>query len=281
MRTTLGLALFFFATPLWAQSGPFAPQVNSSAISPGYVISPGADAAIPWNSPSIAEWASAVVGTPTYGTNSSASFHNLAFAVGPTHALPAISKTTGLPNLGNPINDIVSLGQDGSITVTFASPIVDGPGNDFAVFSNGFLDGWPNAFSKFATVSVSSDGVNYFPFPNNFDESSLISSELFDASELNNIAGKYVVGFGTPFDLNELAGVTSLLNVDDVQYVRVTDAWNAVDSNGNPILDDPESTVGFNFAGIAVLNDVASVPEPSAWIMAAVSFLPLLWFRWN
>jgi PEP-CTERM motif len=262
MRFVIGIALLLTASPLFAQSGPYTPQVNSSSTAPGYTIASGSDAAIPWNDPAIVEWASSVANY-TPGTDVNTSFENLNYAVGPTQALPSVSKKTGLPNLGSPINDVVSLGQDGTITVGFTSPIANGPGNDFAVFSNGFLDGYPYAYSKFATVSVSSDGVNFFSFPTDFDQSSLVDNELFDASELYNIAGKYVAGFGTPFDLNQLAGVSPLLDVDDVRYVRITDAWDATDSSDNPILDDPESIYGFNFAGVAVLNDIASVPEPS------------------
>jgi hypothetical protein len=265
MRFILGIAILVTASPLFAQSGPYTPQVNSSSSAPGYTIASGTDAAIPWNDPAIVEWASSVTNYSPNPTSVNSSFENLSYAVGPTQALPSINKKTGLPNLGNPINDVVSLGQDGTITVSFASPIVNGPGNDFAVYSNGFLGGYPYAYSKFATVSVSSDGLNWVPFPTAFDQSSLVDNELFDASELYNIAGKYVAGFGTPFDLNQLAGVSPQLNVDDVRYVRITDAWGATDSsvNHNPILDDPESIYGFNFGGVAVLNDVASVPEPS------------------
>lgn len=283
MRCILIGLILLTASPLLAQSGPFTPQVNSSSSAPGYVVAPGADAAIPWTDPNIVEWASSVANYSP-GTNASASFENLSYAVGPTRAVPSTSHSTGLPNLGSPINDIVSLGQDGSITVAFSSPIANGPGNDFAVYSNGFLDGFPNGYSKFATVSVSSDGVNFFSFPTHFDQSSLTDGELFDASELFNVAGKYVVGFGTPFDLSELAGVSPLLNINDVQYVRITDAWGTDDANGNPILDDPESTNGFNFGGVAVLNDVASVPEPSSGALllcGAVCCLLLCKRRWR
>ncbi len=280
MRCTLISLILLTASPLVAQTNPFTPQVNSSPTAPGYVVASGTDAAIPWTDPNIVEWASSVANYSP-GANANASFENLNFAVGPTQALPSISHSTGLPNLGNPTNDIVSLGQDGSITLAFSSPLVNGRGNDFAVYSNGFLAGYPNAFSKFASVSVSSDGTNFFSFPTNFDESTLISGELFDASELFNVAGKYVVGFGTPFDLNQLASVSPLLNVNDVQYVRVTDAWGTDDSQNHPILDDPESTSGFSFGGVAVLNDVAAVPEPSSGILlvSAAAFCLLVWKR--
>ena len=57
--------------------------------------------------------------------------------------------------------DIVSLGNGGQITMTFAQPITDGAGADFAVFENAFSD----TYLELAFVEVSSDGVNFFRFP--------------------------------------------------------------------------------------------------------------------
>ena len=81
---------------------------------------------------------------PTYGDGSS--------ATGPADA------TTG--DEGNPF-PVVSLGDGGSATLTFAQPLADVPGPDFAVFENAFN----GAFLELAHVEVSSDGVNFFRFP--------------------------------------------------------------------------------------------------------------------
>jgi hypothetical protein len=302
MRITLSLVLVFSTTPLFAQSGPYTPQVESSMTAPGYSIPPGPDAAIPGNSPSIVEWGSAVTNV-TYGTNDSSTYTYAkkgadvisSTLTPPLGADPASSLTTG--GL-----DIVSLGEDGSITLSFASPIANGPGNDFAVYSNGILSGSTgDAYSKFATVSVSS-GNGFYSFPSDFDQTSLIASgayyELFDASNLFNIAGKYPTGFGAPFDLNELALVypgaieSGALNLGDITQIKVSDAWETLDSQGNEILDAPgaaanqtiaqqfsDASAGFNFGAIAVMNDVQSVPEPSTLVLAILAFALITWSR--
>ena len=56
---------------------------------------------------------------------------------------------------------VVSLGDGGVAILTFDTPLSDGPGPDFAVFENAFLE----TFLELAFVEVSSDDVNYFRFP--------------------------------------------------------------------------------------------------------------------
>ncbi|QQR94474.1 MAG: hypothetical protein IPJ93_11675 [Bacteroidota bacterium] len=56
--------------------------------------------------------------------------------------------------------DVVSLGDGGMATLTFANPIMNGSGWDFAVFENSFSE----TFLELAFVEVSSDGVNFFVF---------------------------------------------------------------------------------------------------------------------
>jgi len=115
--------------------------------------------------------------------------------------------------------DIVSLGRGGSITLTFATPVVDGVGYDFAIFENSFSD----TFLELATVEVSSDGINFVQFP----AMSLTASPVNGfgtvyASDVEQIAGKYRGGFGTPFDLAILDG-NPLLDVNHVTHIRLTD----------------------------------------------------------
>src|ERR1700744_4168377 len=57
-------------------------------------------------------------------------------------------------------NSVVSLGDSGVAVLTFAAPIIDGPGPDFAVFENGFANpaNDSQAFLELAFVEVSSDG---------------------------------------------------------------------------------------------------------------------------
>ena len=103
-------------------------------------------------------------------------------------------------------NGVVSLGDSGVATLTFQNPIYNGQGFDFAVFENGFYTQSPLAFLEFAFVEVSSDGNNFFRFPvtSNIQDTTQVPMTGVDCSLVNNLAGKYVFGYGTPFDLEEL-----------------------------------------------------------------------------
>ena len=173
---------------------------------------------------------------------------------------------------------VVSLGDGGSITLGFNTPIANGPGSDFAVFENGFLTGPSGsglAYLELAVVNVSSDGVHFFRFP---DVSETQTStqvggfDSLDATNLHDLAGKYIAGYGTGFDLSELAGVSPYLNINDVTEVRITDVVGSIDprygtrdSLGNLINDPfptPFASGGFDLNGVGVIH-MASVPEPS------------------
>lgn len=120
------------------------------------------------------------------------------------------------------VNSVVSLGDGGVATLTFDCPITNGPGYDFAVFENAFSD----TFLELAFVEVSSDGNNFFRFnsvsltPTN---TQVGSWGTLDATNINNLAGKYRAGYGTPFDLEELKNVDPLLDVNSVTHVRIID----------------------------------------------------------
>ena len=174
---------------------------------------------------------------------------------------PADAESDSLP--------VVSLGDGGSLTLTFAQHIHDGNGFDFAVFENGITD----TFLELAFVEVSSDGLNYTRFHATSATPTTTQVGSFgalNATNLNNLAGKYRRGFGTPFDLAELIG-TPGLNLEDIGYVRIVDVVGSInplyatrDSLGNIINDPwktPYETGGFDLDAIAVLN---AVPEPAS-----------------
>jgi len=115
--------------------------------------------------------------------------------------------------------DVVSLGRGGAITLRFSPGIANGPGYDFAVFENSITD----SFLEFARVEVSSDGQNFVAFP----AFSLVSAPVsgfggVNATDVEQLAGKYRRGFGTPFDLQQLAGSPGL-DLANVRYVRLVD----------------------------------------------------------
>jgi hypothetical protein len=173
---------------------------------------------------------------------------------------------------------LVSLGDGGSITLGFDRPISNGEGSDFAVFENGFVSGAGGlAFLELAFVDVSSDGSHFFRFPSvslTQTVTQVGSFGLLDARNLNNLAGKYVSGYGTGFNLDDLAGVSPLLDIRQITSIRITDVVGSIDpqigtrdSLGN-LVNDPFKTPfgsgGFDLTGIGVIH-FAAVPEPASW----------------
>jgi len=146
----------------------------------------------------------------------------------------------------------ISLGYGGEALVSFDRPIRNGAGADFAVFENAF----DPSFLELAFVEVSSDGVNFFRFPST---SNATSASDMQASKINNLAGKYEVGYGVPFNLDDIAD-NALLDKMNVRFVKLIDV-NGVsdtDSHGNIIYDALSGatgySAGFDLTGVAVLN---------------------------
>ena len=157
---------------------------------------------------------------------------------------------------------VVSLGDGGSATLTFEHPIRNGEGFDFAIFENSFDD----HFLELAFVEVSTDGERFVRFP----ATSLTSScELLgpygvvDPTFIDGLAGKYRMGYGTPFDLALLADSTGI-NLDSIVYVRVVDVvgtnnpdFATFDQYGNIVMDPYPTngqSSGFDLDGVAVMN---------------------------
>ena len=163
-------------------------------------------------------------------------------------------------------NPTVSLGDGGIATLSFINPITNGEGYDFAVFENSF-DG---LFLELAFVEVSSDGENFVRFPATTlaDTSVAVGSfDLMDARNFNNLAGKYQMGFGTPFDLEELTD-SSAIDIESITHVRIIDVigtaqWDVCsrDYADNPILDPfptPFLGGGFDLDAVGVIHDIGT-----------------------
>ncbi len=171
-------------------------------------------------------------------------------------------------------NGIVSLGDGGEAVITFEKPIKNGTGFDFAIFENGFIDQTlkpGTAFLELAFVEVSSDGINYFRFPStclNDTTTQIDSYEGIDATKLNNLAGKYIANYGTPFDLEELKN-TQGLDVMNITHVKIIDVIGSVtnkyanrDSYGNKVNDPwptPFSQSGFDLDAVGVIHQNSNV----------------------
>lgn len=157
----------------------------------------------------------------------------------------------------------VSLGDGGNAILTFDKAIANGQGYDFAVFENSFS----STFLELAFVEVSSDGINFFRFPatsNTQDSVQVNSFGSIDATQINNLAGKYKALYGTPFDLEELQGTTGL-DISNITHVKIIDAVGTIselyathDINNNSV-NDPYPTAfgsgGFDLDAVGVINE--------------------------
>lgn len=199
----------------------------------------------------------------------------------------AASMATGKAQM----NGVVSLGDGGTAVCTFEKPVRNGPGYDFAVFENGFEINATEIFLELAFVEVSSDGINFFRFPTHSLVDTQTQTDGFgptDARKINNLAGKYVGGYGTPFDLEELAGQEGL-NVNRITHIKIVDAVGTIDplyatrDSYNNIVNEPWPTPfpqgGFDLDAIGVIyqSDIVGLkntpdilsfqiyPNPAEW----------------
>ncbi len=167
---------------------------------------------------------------------------------------------------GQADNIVVSLGDGGTAILTFNHPVVNGEGWDFAVFENAFDD----QFLELAFVEVSSDGENFFRFPSvslTPDDEQVPTFGTVDATKINNLAGKYRVLYGTPFDLEELINQEGL-DVNNIIAIKVVDVIGSVDDNfatydsqGHKV-NDPWPTAfntgGFDLDAVGVINNTSN-----------------------
>ena len=166
--------------------------------------------------------------------------------------------------------DVVSLGDGGMATLTFANPIANGDGYDFAVFENPFND----YFLELAFVEVSSDGEHFVRFPaTSLTQTHTQITERVDPTFIDNLAGKYRVGYGTPFDLDELRDSANI-DINHITHVRVIDVVGSIDPQYGTydafghIINDPFPTIthsaGFDLDGVAVLNEMLGIHNAEA-----------------
>ena len=170
--------------------------------------------------------------------------------------------------------DVVSLGDGGTATLTFDSPICNAQGPDFAVFENGLHPDTDSTmtlyFLELAFVEVSSDGEHFFRFPAVTHvqyETQLANADAINPAQIHNFAGKYEAMYGTPFDLDEVED-NVLLNKDRITHIRLVDVVGCIsidscaryDSQGH-IVNDPWPTAfnsgGFDLDAVGVIHDLA------------------------
>lgn len=190
--------------------------------------------------------------------------------------------------LGYPDRYVVSLGDSGVATVTFPGTLYDGPGADFAIFENGFVNpaNDSQAFLELAYVEVSSDGVNYARFPAHSLTPTTTqiagSGDYMYANLIDGLAGKYGADYGTPFDLADVA-VSSSVNVSAITHIRIVDVIGSVrthsstDISGN-VINDPFPTQfptgGFDLDAVGAIHYNSGVGVPVTGNTSPVAVYP-------
>ncbi len=180
--------------------------------------------------------------------------------------------------------DILTLGQGGSVTLGFSSPIRDGRGVDFTVFENGFEFPTQWVFSEVAYVEVSTNGVDFVRFPSRFQGPNTPLS-LFQTLPMGSYAGlagslpvvaNVMTGFvdplnpvysgGDAFDLEDLAAepavLAGLVDLQNVNFVRLVDVVAGLDlDSAGAIIHDSHNGSGSDsadFDAVGVINSAAN-----------------------
>lgn len=169
--------------------------------------------------------------------------------------------------------DTLSLGDGGQVTVYLESGIVNGPGDDFAVFENGFFDVF-GLFAELAYVEVGTNGVDFARFEVETANAFPVPGfEVLDPTDYDGLAGRHAAGLGTGFDLADLHAEPQVrsgaVDLTQVHYVRVIDIigdGSTVDAVGAPLYDPyptPFPVGGFDLDAVGALHVPVPLPEPA------------------
>lgn len=245
MRKLLVILMAMVPMALWAQFPPAAGQPGTTAMHAD------SSAFVGWATGCVVERGPMNIANPGLGL---ASYGTEADALG---------KADGTMT-------VVSLGDGGSAILTFASPIYNGEGPDFAVFENGMENAQQAGmyFLEIGFVEVSSDGEHFFRFPAVTyvqTETQIGGFGCIDPRQIHNFASKYEAMYGTPFDLDEVED-NPLLDKNNVTHVRVIDVVGNIDpeyctydSEGHIVNDPwptPFNSSGMDLDAVGVIHDV-------------------------
>ena len=250
MKKLLVILMAMVPVAVWAQFAPAQDQPGTTAMHAD------SSAFVAWATGCVAEPGPMNITNPSAGTAGA--------------GWPA-SNAIGFPQgtMG-----VTCLGDGGQATLTFASPICNREGPDFAVFENGFANsGNPEMwFLELGFVEVSSDGVNFFRFP----AISMVQTETqidgfgcINPAQIHNLASKYGAMYGTPFELDEVPD-DPLLDKNSITHVRIVDVVGCIqngyctyDSEGHIVNDPwptPFASCGMDLDAVGVIHDLEHFP---------------------
>lgn len=243
MKRLIGLLIVVLISSTLFAQGPFAPPADSAGTT-----------AIHKDSSIVAAWV-----------------QNCTVTRGPQHLPNSNSPLADVGSeasvYGYPDGDVLSLGDGGYAVIELIEPLANHHGFDFAVFENGIYDlGNGGYFLELAFVEVSSNGVDFYRFPNQSLTPTDVQTNPFgytNASDIHNLAGKYLLNYGTPFDLDDLDSV-SALDIQAITHIKIIDvvgsidpAYGSFDSFGR-IINDPFPTSfnsgGFDLDAVAIVD---------------------------
>lgn len=246
-RFTSLLVFTLIFSSVFAQYPPAAGQIGSTAINKDSSI--------------FIDWAVMCNITRGYVNISDTAFEDPAYPGTNKASFGDSSSVFGLAD-----NNTISLGDGGSAVLSFNHPIVNGGGFDFAVFENSFDD----MFLELAYVEASSDGTHFVRFPSvslTQTTTQIPGFGTLEATKIHNLAGKYKVFYGTPFDLNDLQD-SSGIDLNHITHIRIVDVIGSIgeyyqnyDSQGNVINDPfptPFWTSGFDLDGVGVIHNTTN-----------------------
>ena len=174
--------------------------------------------------------------------------------------------------------DVLVLGDGGRVTLSFARPIQNTPGQaDFAVYENGIANtSAGTVFAELAWVAVASrvnaTDAEFARFPATTTRTTPVGSwEQINPDDYSGFAGIHPAGTGTAFDLSQLSDhqlvQEGIVDLNAIRYVRIIDVigdGNQMDDSDPPLpIYDPyptynpsitNNTAGFDLDGIAVLG---------------------------
>lgn len=143
-------------------------------------------------------------------------------------------------------SEVCSIGFGGEIIVAFEGyTIMNGPGPDFVVFENAFLNPvTKRIFAEPAVVSVSRDGVNFIEFE--YDPATLDGCAGVTPTHGDRDPFDPEVSGGDKFDLDDLG-------LQSVKYIKIKDISRMVKDNPDHKYYDPIIT-GFDLDAVVGLN---------------------------
>jgi hypothetical protein len=246
-KFTFLFVLILFNLSVFAQYPPAVGQFGSTAINKDSLV--------------FIEWAAMCNITRGYVNISDTAFEDPAYPGTNKASFGDSSASFGIAD-----NNTLSLGDGGSAVVSFNHPIVNGVGFDFAIFENSFDD----MFLELAYVEVSSDGTHFVRFPSvslTQTTTQILGFGTLEAIKIHNLAGKYKVFYGTPFDLSELQDSTGI-NLNHITHIRIVDVIGSInetyidyDSQGHIINDPfptPFWTSGFDLDAVGVIHNTTN-----------------------